>query len=101
MNEFDQDFLEKYDSGYKFSSSELREICFELIEVESEYGENLRWVRPVTRIYQVGNRYFCLEWFEGLTESQEDEFWEQPYEVEKKEYEKTITVTEWIKKEGK
>ena len=34
----------------------------------------------------------------GLTEYQENAFYEQPYEVEKRTYEKTITVTEWINK---
>jgi hypothetical protein len=39
-----------------------------------------------------------VEWEEGLTENQENEFYNQPYEVEKKTYEKTITVTEWVSK---
>lgn len=97
MSKFEQEFLEKYDSGYEFSESEMIELLES--KVEQEYGENLRWVRAVSSICQVGNRYFCLEWYQGLTEYQENEFYDQPYEVIKKEYEKTITVTEWVKKE--
>ena len=99
MSEFEKDFLEKYDNGYEFSQRELREIHQNFEGIETEYGENRRWTRTATTIFKVGDRYFALIWEQGLTECQENEFWEQPYEVEKKEYEKTITVTEWIKKE--
>lgn len=99
MNEFEQDFLERYDSGYKFAEFELNELRFELQEVETTFDEPRRWIRTATTIFLVADRYFALEWENGLTEMQENQFYNQPYEVTKKEYAKTVIVTEWIKKE--
>lgn len=99
MNLFEQNFLEKYDSGYEFSYEELRKLRNKLHKVETTFDEPERWTRTATTIFLVADRYFALNWEQGLTEYQENEFWEQPYEVTKKEYEKTITVTEWVKKE--
>lgn len=97
-------FLEKFDSGEKFSEDELQDIAYGdvgLKSVERSYGENRRWTRTVTGVYEADGRYFMIDWEEGLTEHQEDEFWEQPVEVEKKQYEKTFIVTEWVKKEDR
>lgn len=35
-------------------------------------------------IIQVGNDLWAILWNRGLTECQENEFWEQPYRVERK-----------------
>ena len=67
-------------------------------KIEQTYGDNLRWSREVKTICQLGDRYFCLNWNQGLTEMQEDEYDYQPYEVERHTYEKTIVVTEWVTK---
>lgn len=98
LRECEKDFLEKYDSGHEFDEDELGELRLDLKEESVEYGENERWCRSVTSILKVGNRYFALYWQQGLTESQPDEFYAQPVEVVKHEYEKTITITEWIEK---
>lgn len=39
---------------------------------------------------------FNIDWERGLTERQENEFYEQPYEVVKECHEETIVVTNWI-----
>lgn len=98
LREFEKDFLEKYDSGHKFNEDELEELILDLKEESVEYGENERWSRSVRSILNVGNRYFSLHWQQGLTESEPDGFYDQPVEVVKHEYEKTITITEWIEK---
>ena len=74
---------------------ELSELVYGYA-VETDYGENRRWTRTNTTVVKLLSRYFSVDWEEGLTEYQEDEFYNQPIEVEKKTYEKTITVTEWI-----
>ena len=85
----------KIDNNMKLYNDELYDLLeFELCNYR-EYGDNNRWDRCVSSICELDNRYFKLNWFEGLTEMQENSFYEQPYEVEKVEYEKTITVTEW------
>jgi hypothetical protein len=100
-NHYDEYILNKIDSGENLDESELRNLRWEFDEVEIQYGENRRWSRSVRSILEIGGRYFALDWDEGLTEMQENEFYNQPIEVEKKEYPKTITVTEWneIKKD--
>ena len=57
------------------------------------FGENHRWNIPATTIFKVEDRLFALDWWEGLTEHQENEFYEQPYEV--KEVKKMIEITEY------
>lgn len=94
-NHYDEYILGKIDAGEKLTESELRELRWEFNEVETIYGENRRWSRSVRSILEIGGRYFALDWEEGLTELQEHEFYNQPIEVEKIEYQKTITVTEW------
>ena len=94
-NHYDEYILSKIDAGEKLTESELRELRWEFNEVETIYGENRRWSRSVRSILEIGERYFALDWEEGLTECQENEFYNQLVEVEKKEYTKTITVTEW------
>jgi len=98
VDEYQINILNKIDAGEKLTKGELREFRWTGKEISTEYGENRRWSRSATSIVQIGERYFCLEWEEGLTECQENEYYEEPYEVEKKTYEKTITVTEWVAK---
>ena len=96
---FDEIMIEKIDKGEKLNEKELKTLVFEFKEVDREYGENRRWTRSVYSVIELCGRYFRICWEEGLTEYQENEFYYQPEEVEKKTYEKTITVTKWVKKE--
>lgn len=92
----EQEFLEKFDKGETFSERELKSLRWEFNEVETIYGENRRWSRSAQTIFEVNGRLFALDWENGLTESQEDEFYNQPYEVEKRT--KTIVVNEYVAK---
>lgn len=95
---FNEIMVSKIDSGEKLTEKELQSLVYECNEVERNYGDNRRWSRSVESIIELCGRFFCLIWEEGLTEYQDNEFWNQPYEVEKFEYPKTIMVTEWRKK---
>ncbi|WP_252241518.1 hypothetical protein [Clostridium sp. ZBS18] len=95
MDNYEIELLRKIDNGGKLTRNELCDIIFEF-EVERNYEKNRRWSRNVTTISQIGDRYFSTNWEEGLTEYQENEYYNQPIEVEMKTYEKTITITEWI-----
>jgi hypothetical protein len=97
-NHYEEIILNKIDSGEKLNKSELSNLVWDFEEVDCEYGDNRRWSRSVTSIVKINDRFFCIKWENGLTENQENEFYDQPYEVEKKTYEKTITVTEWVSK---
>lgn len=95
---FDEIILDKIDKGEKLTEKELSTLVFEY-SISDTYGENRRWSRTVTTIVDILDRNFCIIWEEGLTENQDNGFYNQPYEVEKHVYEKTITVTEWRKLE--
>lgn len=99
MDEFEIKMLNKIDNNEKLSEREIRELVCN--SIEDNYGDNNRWTRGVESIVQIGERFFLINWSEGLTEYQENEYYSQPVEVEKVTYEKTITVTEWkeIKKD--
>lgn len=80
-----------------FTESEARELIWEC-EVDIEEGDNRRWSRSNTSIVKADDgKFYAIDWEEGLTEYQENEYYAGDYpEVEKKTYEKTITVTEWV-----
>ena len=62
--------------------------------VDEIEGEDRRWSRTNRVIFEVNGIYFELEYDEGLTEYQDNEYWAQtPIEVKK--VEKTIVVTDW------
>lgn len=92
---YDEYVLHKIDNGEQLTEKELEKMLWSFKEIDTLYGENRRWNRSVRTILEIGGRYFALDWDEGLTECQENEFYSQPVEVKKREYTKTIVVTEW------
>lgn len=96
MEAYEHELIEKIDKGIDLTERELRTFVFEVgKEVYREEGENCRWSRSVFVVKQVDDRFFSITYEEGLTECQENEYYCQPTEVVKHEYQKTITVTEW------
>ncbi len=106
----DEDFKQIYDKltkGEKLGEEELRTLAYEadcagkgVREVETTYGEPRRWMRSAHTIVELFGRYWRIDWDQGLTELQENEFWEQPVEVApKKEIVPAHEVTKWIEVE--
>lgn len=91
---FEEIMCEKIDTNQPLVEEELKRLVWEY-EVERSYGDDNRWTRGVASIIKLCGRTFMLYWQKGLTEMQDDFYNDQPYEVEKITYEKTITVTEW------
>lgn len=94
------DFLAKIDCGYDFSKDELEELFYDFDGevILEEKGDNRRWFYTQTNIVKVGNRFFAISADIGLTENHENEFYEQPFEVEVKTIEKLVTEITWTKK---
>ena len=92
----DPEFLQKYDNGQKFSEEELSDMLWSFNIVDRIVGEDHRWQREMTTVFDISGRFFKLDWMKGLTENQESDFWKQPQEVRKHTCEKTIVVTEWV-----
>lgn len=78
--------------GEHLSEEELEDAVFELKRIALIQGEDRRWTRNVSSILQVADELFRIDWEQGLTECQEDEFNHQPYQVYK--HEREVTKTE-------
>lgn len=94
--------LGKLREGIKLSSREIEDMLWENEEVYREEGEDGRWSRTITSVLKLEDEsLWAVNWEFGLTELQENDFWEQPYEVtlEKKEVVVVETSIVPIKKE--
>lgn len=80
---------------------ELSHIAYDDFEgaeiIDNIIGENNRWTRSMTTIFKYEDKLYALNWEQGLTEYQCNEFYCQPYEVE--EYKEVIEVTKYKPKE--
>ena len=74
------EIINKLKNGELLDSEEV-EFLIDEYEHETEYGENRRWSRYARTIIEVNIscniRYFMLEWENGLTEYQENEYFSQ------------------------
>jgi len=101
--------IEEFESKLKnktFTEEELQELIQDYLftnqgdKIEYEiidtiYDDELnRWSRNVQTIIKYKNKYYSILWEEGLTEYQDNGFYEQPYEVIKKT--KVIEQDYWI-----
>lgn len=92
---FEEIMVKKIDNGEDLTEDELKRIRD--FSIEDIKGDEDRWTIDIDSIISLCGRTFMLCWRRGLTEYQENEFYNQPFEVESKE--KTIVVTEWIRKD--
>lgn len=103
MDEF-KEIAIKLANGKKLSEDELKLLVYEAGEFEddvrcvsTEYGDDNRWTRDVCTIVKLFDRHYRIDWEEGLTESCEDQFWDQPVEVAPKtEVIPAHEVTRWV-----
>lgn len=94
---FEEIMVKKIDTQEKLSKTEIcRLICD--YEIEKIVGENRRWLRSVRSIVKLCGRTFEIDWEEGLTECQENEYYEQPYEVFNNKKIIVSNITEWTAK---
>ena len=81
---FAEELLEWYDAGKPDSNIEIacgylspgRMILSEWEPVDTIRGEDRRWSVWIDKIYEVAGRYFMVGYDHGLTEMQEDEYWD-------------------------
>lgn len=83
----------------KFTAREVEDLVWNGIETIE--GENRRWSRTNITIVKIDEKFYQLEWEEGLTEMQENRFDDQEAD-EVIQVEETVVVKKWkIKKEEK
>lgn len=90
---FEELMLKKIEAKEKLTEKELRELVT-MHDEETEYGDDHRWTREAFTVVKLCGRYFGIDWMKALTEMQEDEFYEQPYEV--KQIDKVVVTKEWV-----
>lgn len=83
----------KLDKGEKLTSGELSMLVHEYPEEHRVEGEDRRWSRTITSVVNVDGTLYAIDWEHGLTESQENEYYDQPVKVVLEEKEVTITKT--------
>ena len=87
MNEPFKGIYDKLVKGEKISEDEIEYLALgdaygeDVREVETTFEEPRRWYRSAHTIVQLGDRYWRVDWDQGLTEMQDDVFWWQPVEV--------------------
>lgn len=83
----------KLEKGESLNESETRGLMEWYPTVYEEEGEDRRWSRTVTSVVDVDGVNYAIEWERGLTENQENSYYDNPYKVEMVEEEITITKT--------
>ncbi len=94
VDEYEKAMLELLDAG-KFTRGDRVNFAFELDACEVKEGHDHRWQREMTTVAKLGDRFFKMNWMAGLTESQDNDFDEDPVEVEKVITEKIVKVITW------
>ena len=95
FDKYETDILAKIDAGEKLEECDIRDLVFDYEIDKIEHGSG-RWTTTVETIIELCDRTFSITWERGLTECQENEFYNQPVEVRKRTYVKPVVVTEWI-----
>ena len=94
-----EEFLQRYDSGKpNFTEDEIMGMTYGDLGnyVDEINGERNRWTQCVVTIFEVNGRFFAVSWLRGLTEMQENDFYDaKVYEVDKQE----IVTFDYVRKE--
>lgn len=94
LNHFEEIMYYKICNNIDLTEEDLKMLIHETKQVDViEHDEN-RWTRTMETIVMLNNKLFSIIWSRGLTESQENGYYNQPVEV--KEVTKTITVKEYV-----
>lgn len=59
-------------------------------------GCDHRWTREMQTIFKIGEQYYAINWMSGLTEMQDNEYWDDPYKVKRKEEVVTTTIVSYV-----
>lgn len=101
LNEFEQEFLQRYEKGYQFTRYELRRLNRKLKEIAVTFSpiRRERCSRCLVSIFKVGSRYFARPYIQDTWRDLSEEFPYQPFEIEIIERVHMIKEFNWFKKE--
>ena len=94
------EFLDIVNKQDHLSEEDAKEIILFGFEDKDNYdfietieGEENRWDREMEDIIKIKDKYYAIPWWRGLTEMQENSYWNnKPYE----EIQKQKTITYYI-----
>ena len=84
------DIINKLKNGEELSEKEIKKLVDEGDFVDEIKGNDHRWQKEIQTIIDVDGQLYAVDWLMGLTECQENEFFNQPYKV--KYVEKQVTI---------
>lgn len=95
MNNFEQCILNKIDNKIKLSYDEMEKLVWEysIDRIKNNNKEN-----KIKTVVKIGKRYFIITWKDSNIQFKANQYFGQPHEVIKKEYNKIVHVVEWIEK---
>lgn len=79
-------------NGEKLTEEELKSCALGEVGkcINKTEGYSHRWTKDMSTIFELNNQLYCIDWQKGLTEYQENRYWEQPHKVRREE--KTVTT---------
>lgn len=85
-------------NGEKLTESELKLCAWGEVGnfVGEQEGKDRCWTRNMSTIFEICGQLYRINWEKGLTECQDNEYWEQPYKVRREEKVVTLTVVSYI-----
>lgn len=93
---WEERMLKKLNAGESLSEDEIKSLVNELDVAYEEEGGDRRWSKSMLSVVDLLDNLFAIQWEKGLTENQDNSYYEQPYPVELKKEEriiKTIVTT--------
>ena len=99
MKSLDKRSIEnKIINGKKLTESELKWCAWGEVGkyIDEKEGDSGRWTKDMSTIFEIDGQLYCINWEQGLTECQDNEYWEQPYKAKREEKVVTTTVVSYI-----
>ena len=88
-----EEIFDKIIKGEELTWEEVRDIYWELPSIAEEEGEHFRWCYPITKVFQVYDKYYSIWVMKGLTECQDNDY-EAQVAIEVKP--KAEIVIKWV-----
>lgn len=81
----------KLKNGDELTENEIRNML-DFKNIYEDHGEDRRWSKSILTVVEVDGTCYAIEWEKGLTEMQENMFYNQPYKVKLEKEKKEIVV---------
>lgn len=76
-----EEIYKKLQNKERLSEEEIESLVWDSEQVYEEAGEDGRWTRRMFTVVKAENKFYGICWEKGLTESQENSYYDQPVEV--------------------